>query len=149
MGSPGGDGGYRLRTEPLDRIAPRRSADRPAAADPVARVGQGVYRTRRPAAAILFTVVAVLLELPALWLLLAGAFGSPVSASSVVSGVLLVCGLPALALGLYALTTSVGRFPGRGAGQGPDPEGGAAWLRPPLGYLTVGLVLVVAAALAT
>lgn len=118
--------------EPLDRAAVRRTG-------PAAPVGDGVYRTRRPALAIAFAVLAVIFELPALRLLVSAAFGDKVSGPGVVAGILLVSGLPVFAVGLYALVTS-----GRAAAQ----EGAYAWLRPPVGYLAVGLALLLAAALA-
>ncbi|MGN9907298.1 hypothetical protein ACTMTJ_07035 [Phytohabitans sp. LJ34] len=122
-----------FHTEAIDRAALRR---------PAAPAPDGVYRTKRPAAGIVFAVLAVVFEIPALRLLGDAAIGGPVVASGVVAGTFLVAGLPLVALGLYALVTGANRLPSDGGG------GAQAWLRPPTAYLPVGLVLLVAAALA-
>jgi hypothetical protein len=117
-----------------------RTADgpaRPEAAGSGHSAGAGVYRTRRPVLALVFAVVTGVLMIPVLRLLVAGAFASRPTAGGIVPAVLLTLGLPLTGVGLYAVA---------GAGRTVDRE---AWLRPPVGYLTVGLVLLVAAALAT
>jgi hypothetical protein len=123
----------RFHAEAIDRAALRRPPGPPA---------DGVYRTKRPAAGIVFAVLTVVFEIPALRLLGDAAVGGPVVASGVVAGTFLVAGLPLVALGLYALVTGANRLPSDGGG------GAQAWLRPPTAYLPVGLVLLVAAALA-
>ena len=85
-------------------------------------------------------MTAAVVAIPVLRVLLAGAFGPSPSAGAVISSVLVLLGLPLGAIGLYALATSATRFAGA-----PTPY---AWLRPPLAYLIVALVLFVAAGLA-
>jgi hypothetical protein len=124
----------RYHAEPIDRAALRRPNG------PVAPVGDGVYRTRRPALAFALATIVAVLEIPALRLLIEGAFGDLLSPSAIVTGTCLVLGLPAAGLGTYAL---VG-----GAGRTPDQSPAQAWFRAPLAYLGLGLVLLLAAALA-
>jgi hypothetical protein len=91
----------------------------------------------RPAAGLLLAIAVVVAEVPAVRLLVASAFGSSLAAGGLVAGLLVMIGLPLGALGLHGLTSGAAR-----AG------GPSAWLRPPVAYLTVALVLFVAAGLA-
>lgn len=124
---------------PEDPGQPRRP---PASAAPGSPgpVGE-MYRSRRPALAILFGAVAAILEIPALILLRDATFGAdPVVASGVVAAVCLVAALPLGAVGLYAVAT--------GAVRAAGPNSAQAWLRPPVTYLSVALLLLVAAGFA-
>jgi hypothetical protein len=94
--------------------------------------GESVYRTRRPVAAILIAIVTVLLLVPTVMLLIRVTFIDDPAVRGIVPAVLLVLGLPLSGAGLYALAAG-------------GPAGREVWLRPPVVYLPVGLVLLLAA----
>jgi len=103
-------------------------------------VSTGIHRARRPATGAIIGIGIAVLALPVLRILLDGAFGPAQSANGVISSILVLLGLPLAALGLYGLATGAARIPNAPALH--------AWLRPPVAYLTVALVLFVAAGLA-
>jgi len=103
-------------------------------------VGGAIYRTRRVGLAALLVAVTVVAELLVVRILLTGEFSHTVQAGAVLAGIFAMCGTPLTTMGLYGLMT------GAATAGGPTP--GRAWLRTPLAYLPVGLVLLVAAALA-
>jgi len=103
-------------------------------------VGGAIYRTRRVGLAALLTVLTIVAELLLVRILLTGEFAHTVQPGAVLAGIFAMCGTPLSTMGLYGLMT------GAATAGGPTP--GRAWLRTPLAYLPVGLVLLVAAALA-
>jgi hypothetical protein len=96
---------------------------------------EGVYNSRRPVSAVVFAVVTVVLLVPAVLLLVQATFADDPTPRSIVPAVLLAFGLPLTGTGLYGLAAG-GKVSGR-----------EAWLRPPVTYLPVGLVLLLAAGL--
>jgi hypothetical protein len=120
-----------FNTESLDRETLHR------ARGGLLRLGDGVYRGRRPAMAALLSVLTVLFEVPAVRIFASGF--RHISASATISGTFLVIALPMFALGLYALGGGAAVAPGQGV---------RAWLRTPLAYLPLALLLFLAAALA-
>lgn len=97
---------------------------------------ESVYKSGRPVSAVVFAVVTGVLLIPAVLLLIRATFVDDLVARGVVPAVLLTLGLPLTGAGLYFLAAG-----GRAAGRD-------AWLRPPLAYLPIGLVLLLAAGLA-
>jgi hypothetical protein len=96
-----------------------------------------VYRSRRPAVAILLIILALGFGVLFLRSLAVSFFGPHFSAAGVISSAFAMASLPPLAIGLYGLVT--------GAAHGAEQYGFRLWARPPLAYLVIGLVLAVAA----
>jgi hypothetical protein len=134
-------------TQPIDRAALRRPTESIAtpgrASEPVPTPApsQTLYKTRRAGVAGLVAVPAVVAELFLVRVLLAGEFGPTVLAGAVLGALLAMTGIPLVAIGMYSLIT------GPSATAGPNVV--RSWLRTPLAYLPIGLILLIAAGLAT
>lgn len=130
----------RHRAESIDRDELRRSA----AQMPTQMTSQvpsstgSVYHGKRPGLAILLVVLTVIFELPVLRIFFASVLVSHVNAAGTFSSIFMLLGLPMFALGLYGLI----------GGAAAAATGARAWLRVPLAYLPVALMLFLAAALA-
>jgi hypothetical protein len=124
----------RRRAESIDRTAFRRADPPPG---PVSAPAGSVYQGKRPGLAALLVALTVIFELPVLRVFAASALASRVDPGGTIAGIFMILGLPTFALGLYGLI-----------GGAAATQGGRAWLRTPLAYLPVGLVLFMAAALA-
>jgi hypothetical protein len=100
-----------------------------------------VYLAKRPGIGALIATVAVVIELLVVRVLVVGEFGHTVNAGGVIGGVFAMAGVPLVGLGLYGLA--------RGAATAGGNDVVRTWLRPPLAYLPIGLLLLIVAGLAT
>jgi hypothetical protein len=99
------------------------------------------YRSRRPGLAVLLGIGSAIVEIILLKVLLGNVFHSgPSAVAGTLGSLFALTGTPMTAIGVYALAT------GAATASGLSP--GRAWLRTPLAYLPVGLILIVAAGLA-
>ncbi|MEU4214668.1 hypothetical protein [Actinoplanes sp. NPDC026623] len=114
--------------EPTSMVPMTGGAGRPGPAE-------SVYGGRRPVSAMVFALIVAVLSIPAVMLLVRVTFVDDPSARGVVPAVLLTLGLPLTGLGLFSVA-------GGGGVGGRD-----AWLRAPVVYLPIGLVLLLAAGL--
>ncbi len=113
----------------------------PAAGPSMAsEAGGAIYRTRHTGAAILLVVLSIVAELLTVRMLLGGEFGHPFQPAQVLAGIFTMVGTPLVAVGLYGVITN--------AASAGGPSVARAWSRSPLALLPVGLVLILAAALA-
>ncbi|MCU7723722.1 hypothetical protein ODJ79_08360 [Actinoplanes sp. KI2] len=102
---------------------------------PVATRPESVYQSRRPVSSFLVAIVMVVLLIPVIRLLLVSTFTGDPSARGIVPAVLLTLGFTLTGVGLFTVA--------RGGTISRE-----TWLRPPVAYLPVGLILMVAAGLA-
>jgi hypothetical protein len=105
---------------------------------PPPRQPASVYQSRKPVVLVALIVLTVLFEIPALRLLASATVADSVPAGGVVAGTFMVLGLPVFAYGLYGML-----------GGGPVATNVAGWLRQPLIYVPLGVLLFLFAALAT
>ncbi|MER7006329.1 hypothetical protein ABT297_25255 [Dactylosporangium sp. NPDC000555] len=97
-----------------------------------------VYRSKRPGLAVVLVVLTILFEVPILRLFISAMTAKEILAGATLSGIFMIPALPMFALGLYGLI----------GGAAAAAPGARAWLRTPLVYLPVALLLFVAAGLA-
>lgn len=95
----------------------------------------GLYRSKRPAFAVLFGIIGTLGVLLMLRPFLTGAFG--LAAKDALAPLLGMIAFPLLSLGLYGLFT--------GAAAAVHFQGPRVWLKTPLVYLPIALALLIAA----
>lgn len=101
--------------------------------------GGAVYRSKRPGLAVALVLLTVVFEVPVLRLFLAAMTADEPQAAGTLASIFMILGLPMFALGLYGLI----------GGAAAAAPGARAWLRTPLAYLPIGVLLFVAAALST
>jgi hypothetical protein len=94
-----------------------------------------VYQTRRPVTSFLVAIVMVVLLVPVVRLLFAETFAGDPTARGIVPAVLLTLGFTLTGIGLFSVARA-------------GTIGRESWLRPPVAYLPVGLVLLLAAGFA-
>jgi hypothetical protein len=122
-------------TQQIDRGALRR----PAGPAPAPAPAPTVYRSRRPGLIVLLVMGCSVIQLLLLFVLVHSMFAGNFAAGGMLASIFSLVGVPVTAMGIYALVTGA-----PAAGGNPVH----AWLRAPTAYLPVGLVLLIAAALA-
>jgi hypothetical protein len=129
---------------PLGETRPIHEVELPAAPPPPERdettVPTNIYRARRPAAAAMLVIPAVLFGLLLARGLAIAAFGGKFALQGVLASSLGLASLPFLVAGLYGLIT--------GAAFGAEQWGFKVWAKPPLAYLLVGVAFLAVAGLA-
>ena len=102
---------------------------------PVVPRPEGVYQSRRPLSSFVVAIVMVVLLIPVVRLLLSQTFAGDPTVRGIVPAVLLALGFTLTGIGLFTVA--------RGGTIARE-----TWLRPPVAYLPVGLILLLAAGLA-
>ncbi|MGI5244700.1 hypothetical protein [Dactylosporangium sp. CA-139066] len=100
--------------------------------------GGAVYRSKRPGLAVVLVLLTILFEVPVLRLFLSAMTAKEIPAGGTLASIFMIPALPMFALGLYGLI----------GGAAAAAPGARAWLRTPLAYLPVALLLFLAAGLA-
>ncbi|MEV0561290.1 hypothetical protein [Dactylosporangium sp. NPDC050588] len=116
-------------------IPPPSAAPAAAAAEP----GGAVYRSKRPGLAVVLVLLTIVFEVPVLRLFLTAMTADKIEATGTLASIFMILGLPMFALGLYGLI----------GGAAAAASGARAWLRTPLAYLPIAVLLFIAAALST
>jgi hypothetical protein len=101
----------------------------------VGEQGGAVYRSKRPGLAIALVLLTILFEVAVLRLFFSAMTAKEIPAGATLAGIFMIPALPMFSLGLYGLI-------------GGAPSGVRGWLRTPVVYLPVALVLFLAAGLA-
>jgi hypothetical protein len=126
---------------PVDVTGQRRGAERFDVS--ALRRPQGpapsVYLSKRPGLTALLVVLTVAVEIPAFRAFASAAFAHRIDVSGTFASIFMILALPLFAMGMYGLIAGASTAPGVGA---------RGWLRTPLAYLPISLLLFLAAALA-
>lgn len=121
---------------PEPQAVPAPVAEPTALVPPIPAPKENVYHSRRPVTSFLVAVVMIVLMIPVVRLLIDQTFTGDPTPRGIVPAVLLTLGFTLTGIGLFAIA-----------------RGGTitreSWLRPPVAYLPAGLILLVAAGLAT
>ncbi|MFI5907255.1 hypothetical protein [Dactylosporangium sp. NPDC051541] len=100
--------------------------------------GGAVYRSKRPGLAVALGLLTALFEVPVLRLFFEAMTAKDIVANGTLAGIFMIPALPMFALGLYGLI----------GGAAAAAPGVRPWLRTPLVYLPIGMLLFIAAGLA-
>jgi hypothetical protein len=132
---PGDFGDFAPPGEPSDALRDATSAVDANALRASIKQNDGLYRSQNPAFAVLYGLLGSLGELLMIRPFLAGAF--KLGVGSALAPLLAMVAFPFLALGLYGLST--------GAATAVQFQGPRVWLRTPLVYVPIALLLLLAA----
>lgn len=117
------------------RIAEPTTLVPPVPAPAPATAPERVYQSRRPVSSFVVAFVMVVLLIPVVRLLIDQTFTGDPTPRGIVPAVLLTLGYALTGIGLFSVARS-------------GPISRETWLRPPVAYLPVGLILLVAAGFA-